>query len=242
MTTLFVIDTAGDYCSLALVRDGSMDVVRGPAGHNHIEHVMPMIEALFARHGVTPGQCDAFAYASGPGSFTGLRVACTIVQGLAMGAGRPVIAVGNLLALAAGAAGTGDAGAPGRQRVLSAVDARMQQAYVAIHEGAGNDWRVLLPPAVVAAAGLPALVDCWQPDICAGAAAWLSARLPAGAVRALPSVRDARVDAGVLARLALDRLARGEVLAPEAAVPDYVRNDVALTVAQRAAAVPVGEP
>jgi len=201
---------------------------------------MPMIEALFARHGITPAQCDAFAYASGPGSFTGLRVACTLVQGLALGAGRPVIAVGNLLALAAGAAAGGDAAVPVRRRVLAAVDARMQQAYVAIVEGAGTDWQILLPPAVIATTGLAALAADWRPDICAGDAGWLGANLSANVAGVPSCIRDARVDAGVLARLALDRLARGAVLGPEAAVPDYVRNDVARTVVQRAAALRAG--
>lgn len=237
VTTLFVIDTAGNHCSLALVRDGDPQVACSPAGHNHIEHVMPMVEELFARHGVTPADCDAFAYASGPGSFTGLRVACTIVQGLALGAGRPVIAVGNLLALAAGAGGTGG----GDVRVLAAADARMQQAYVAVYEGAGTLWRTLLPPTLIAAVELPALVGQWQPDICAGEAAWLRSTLAANDAHLL-RVRDTRVDAGVLARLALASLARGDVLPAETAVPDYVRNDVARTVAQRSAQRAVQRP
>jgi tRNA threonylcarbamoyladenosine biosynthesis protein TsaB len=242
LTTLFAIDTAGDFCSLALVRGGDLDVVRSPAGHNHIEHVMPMIEALFARHGMAPAQCDAFAYASGPGSFTGLRVACTIVQGLALGSGRPVIAIGNLLALAAGAAAPDGAAGIGERRVLAAVDARMQQAYVAVHEGCATAWRVLLPPTLIAAAQLPALAAQWQPDVCAGDAAWLRGSLAADGAEMLPRVRDAHIDAGVLAQLALDRLAHGHVLAPDAAVPDYVRNDVARTVAQRTAARRAGRP
>lgn len=273
MTTIFVIDTAGDFCSLALARDGAVDTLRSAPGHNHLEHVMPMVEALFARHAITPAHCDAFAFASGPGSFTGLRVACTIVQGLALGADRPVIAVGNLLALAAGAIAAGSANA--HRRVLSAVDARMQQAYVAVHEGAGTQWQAMLPPSVVDARAVPALVRQWQPDLCAGDAAWIQGLLgtgPAGESAAGRSaaghsagahcaaadslsraeqqragescnpvpVCHARVEPEVLAQLALASLARGEVLAPHAAVPEYVRNDVARTVAQRRAAQTAG--
>jgi len=236
VATLFVIDTAGDYCALALVHGGDLHVARSPAGHNHIEHVMPMIEALFAGQGIRPDQCDAFAYASGPGSFTGLRVACTVVQGLALGSGRPVIAVGNLLALAAGAVAPDTGLAYAQQRVLAAVDARMQQAYVAVHEGAGTRWRTLLPSTLVAVEELPALAGRWQPDVCAGNGAWLSKCLAGADAALVQRVRDTQVDPAVLARLALDRLARGEVLEPASAVPDYVRNDVARTVAQRSAA------
>ncbi len=240
MTTLFVIDTAGDCCSLALVHGAAVETSRSAPGENHLEHVMPMIEALFARHAIAPAHCDAFAFASGPGSFTGLRVACTIVQGLALGTDRPVIAVGNLLALAAGAVASDPAS--GQGRVLSAVDARMQQAYVAVHVGAGTQWQVLLPPCVVDAAALPALVRQWQPDLCAGDRAWLAGHLDAAAAGPPVPVRDARVEPAVLAQLALARLARGEVLAPHAAVPDYVRNEVARTVAQRRAALPAVAP
>ena len=242
VTTLFVIDTAADFCSLALVLGGDLHIARSPAGHNHIEHVMPMIEELFAGNGVTPDQCDAFAYASGPGSFTGLRVACTVVQGLALGSGRPVIAFGNLLALAAGAVVPDGGLANAQRRVLAAVDARMQQAYVAVHEGAGTQWRTLLPPTLVAVGDLPALAGQWQPDVCAGNAAWLNKTLAGTDAALLQRVRDAQVDPAVLARLALDRLEHGEVLAPGLAVPDYVRNDVARTVAQRSATRQAGKP
>jgi tRNA threonylcarbamoyladenosine biosynthesis protein TsaB len=243
--TLFVIDTAGEQCSLALARGGLVDLVRGVPGHTHLEHVMPMIERLFARHELAPAQCAAFAFGSGPGSFTGLRVACTIVQGLAFGAGRPVIAVGNLHALAACV----DEGAsPARpwprrpRRVMAALDARMNQAYVAVFEGSGTVWRALLSPCLVDVGQLPAIAAQWQPDYCGGDAAWLERAWGADGLPGGLSRRDATVDAAVIARLALERLARGEVLAPERALPEYVRNDVARTVAQRRAAIVAGAP
>jgi tRNA threonylcarbamoyladenosine biosynthesis protein TsaB len=243
VTTLFAIDTAGEQCSLALTRAGEVDLVRGEPGQTHLEHVMPMIERLFARHGLAPARCEAFAFGSGPGSFTGLRVACTIVQGLAYGAARPVVAVGNLAALAARADEACASADPGRlRRVMAALDARMDQAYAAVFEGSGSNWRALVQPCLIDAGQLPGIAAAWQPDFCAGDMAWLQRWLgPAGLPTGLP-LRDAAVDAAVIARLALIRLARGEVLAPELAVPDYVRNDVARTVAQRRAALAARAP
>jgi tRNA threonylcarbamoyladenosine biosynthesis protein TsaB len=237
--TLFAIDTAGEHCTLALARAGAVDLARGAPGQTHLEHVMPMIEALFARHGLAPAQCAAFAFGSGPGSFTGLRVACTIVQGLAYGAGRPVIAVGNLLALAVRADERGAHGVRPR-RVLAARDARMNQAYAAVFEGSGTAWSTLVPPCLIDAGQLADIAARWQPDYCAGDAAWLASWLgPAGRPAGLV-LQDVAVDAAVIVRLALERHARGEVLAPELALPEYVRNDVARTVAQRRAALVAG--
>jgi tRNA threonylcarbamoyladenosine biosynthesis protein TsaB len=237
--TLFVIDTAGERCSLALLHDGAVDLVRGAPGHTHLEHVMPMVEALFARHALAPARCASFAFGSGPGSFTGLRVACTIVQGLAFGAGRPVIAVGNLAALAARAC-EGEQPVARQRRVMAALDARMNQAYVAVLEGSGATWRALLEPCLIDAGQLPAVAARWQPEFCAGDAGWLERWLGPHGLPGVLALRDAAVDAAVIARLARERLVRGEVLAPERALPEYVRNEVAQTVAQRRAAAAAG--
>ncbi|SPJ17833.1 O-sialoglycoprotein endopeptidase [Burkholderiales bacterium] len=229
--TIFAIDTAGEHCSLALSRGAGVETVFGEAGHTHLEHVMPMIERLFARCSLRPEQCDAFAYGSGPGSFTGLRVACTIVQGLALGTGKPVISVGNLAALAC----AGDAAAPrqtagrGRRRALVATDARMQQAYWAVYEQAGGGWTELAPPALCGVNELSQMISDWQVDFCAGSASWLRPHMDAGG----PALRDVSVDGAIIARLAQGKFALGEVLPPERALPAYVRDRVAQTVAER---------
>lgn len=231
--TIFAIDTAGDRCALALSRGADVQTLLGDAGHTHLEQVMPMIEQLFARGALQPQQCDAFAFGSGPGSFTGLRVACTIVQGLAWGTGRPAIAVGNLQLLAA-AAGAGDGGSPapgGRRRIFAAADARREQAYWAVYEQEQGAWSEMAPPSLCDAGDLPRMISLWQPDCCAGDAAWFERRLGGIGV----PVHHARVEGAILARLARDKFARGELLAPELALPAYVRERVALTVTERRA-------
>ncbi len=252
MPTLFAIDTAGDQCSLALVHPGGLARAHGAPGHTHLEHVMPLVEALFADQRLAPAACDAFAFGNGPGSFTGLRVACTIVQGLAFGTHRPVIAVGNLAALAEQAR-TGAVAQPPAQRVLAAIDARMGQAYAAVYARDGDIWTPLLAPCLVASGELAALAARWRPDVCVGKAHWLSPLLspgagagpgsadPGSAAAAAPwPLHDATVDAAGVMALARVQFARGAVLAPERAAPLYVRDDVARTVAQRRAALATG--
>ncbi len=229
--TIFAIDTAGERCHLALAHAAGTELFSGEAGQTHLEHVLPMIERLFARCGLRPQQCDAFAFGSGPGSFTGLRVACTIVQGLALGAGRPVIAVGNLLALVCEAASVpGAAPAPPGSRLgFAAVDARMQQAYFAVYEGRGTAWTERAVPALCEQVEIPMMIARWKPDFCCGNAPALGAAPACGgaALVAAAGGTDAMV------RLAAAKFAAGETLAPQFAVPAYVRDKVAQTVAQR---------
>ncbi len=231
MSTILAIDTAGDVGSVALLHAGRVHVVRGDPGRTHLEHVMPLVRRIFHEHGLRPDACDAFAFGSGPGSFTGLRVACTIAQGLAYGTQRPVIPVGNLQALARQAAGAAPGGGAA-VRVLAAIDARMDQAYWAVYDGSGGSWQVVAPPALCDAGRLGEAIARWQPQLCAGRLAWLRPLLG----EAPPTMQDAGADAGALLRIAQEQLACGAVLAPERAVPDYVRDDVARTVEQRRAA------
>ena len=192
-----------------------------------------MVGRLFADVGLQPEHCDAFAFASGPGSFTGLRVACTIVQGLALATARPVVAVGNLQLLAAAAQASGqfaltkDVG----RRILVAVDARMQQAYWAVYDVCDGAWSEMAPPSLCEARALSQLVSVWKPDCCAGSAAWMQPQLGSTAA----ALCDVAVNGSVLAQLARDKFLRGEHLSPEEAVPAYIRDRVALTVSERQA-------
>jgi tRNA threonylcarbamoyladenosine biosynthesis protein TsaB len=231
LPTLLAIDTAGENCSLALDRDGDIDLVLGARGRTHLEDVMPLVEGLLARHGIAPAACDAFAFAGGPGSFTGLRVACTLVQGLALGSGRPVVRIGHLEALME-AAGRAGHNAMDGATALGIVDARMDEAYWAVYRWSAAGWVAAVAPAVGGRAELMAALDRWRPAFCAGRAAWLQRYIPEGRTE----LRDAAVDAGVVARLARAAFDRGEVLPAEQALPLYVRDRVAQTVAQRHAA------
>lgn len=184
-----------------------------------------MVQEVLAGQGLRLAELTGFAAASGPGSFTGLRIACGVAQGLAFGAGLPLALVGTLEALAE---------ATGAERVLSCVDARMHEIYWAAHVRDGDVWREVSPPAVGSPADL-ALPDTgpWL-GVGSGFAAYpdLARRLAPGLSLA-PSLRPAL--AAAVARLAA-RHWPVLAAAPHRAQPLYVRDKVALTTAERALA------
>ena len=203
-----------------------------------------MIAELLAEQSVGLTQIDAFAFGSGPGAFTGLRVACALVQGLAFASDRPVVPVGTLRALAYGARRRAqrstDDPQQGPLRAMAAVDARMGQIYWAVYEGAQPERR-LAGPALATPEHVPGLIAQWRPQLIAGDAlrafesAWLSAN---GAIR----MPDAAADASMVAELARIDLAAGRAVAARDAAPEYVRDQVALTVAQRSGSDRSGVP
>lgn len=227
--TLLAIDTATEVCSVALAVGDAIHEVRETVGHAHSARLLPMIDVLLARHGQRLAECDAIAFGAGPGSFTGLRIACGVAQGLAYGAGKPVIAIGNLAALAADAFALQPAG----RRVLAAIDARIGEVYWAVYQNGGGRPREIAPPALANAADLPALAHRYAADALAGNALAAGAAALAGfAGTKLPL---AAAGARRIAELARAAFAVGAVLAPAAAAPIYVRDRVALTVDERQA-------
>lgn len=238
-----------------------MFVRRGANGDTHLEHLLPLIDAVLHDAGSTLENCAAFAFGAGPGAFTGLRVACTVVQGMSWAREKPAIPVGSLLALAVAA----DAGMtdrkPSPRRLFCAIDARMGQAYTAVLEGGGLDWREVEPPSLCDLPELPLRVAQAGVDAVAGDARWLAAQWPSTILapaeefaeefaeksgagsgaesgvesKSMPMLLDACGDAEAIARWARHAAASGAGVEPERALPVYVRDRVARTVAERAA-------
>jgi len=229
LPTILAIDTAADVCSVALLRAGEITERSERVGHRHSERVLPMVEAMLADAEIELADCDALAFGAGPGAFTGLRIACGIVQGLAYGAGKPVIAVGNLEALAAAALRQ----YPKAGRLLCANDARMREAYCAVYDREGDRPVERAAPALVAAADLAALVEHWAPDLVVGDVATAFA----DALAAVDSTRLISMCAGAaaIAACALPRWKSEECMAPALAAPLYVRDHVASTIEERRA-------
>ncbi|NHI00843.1 MULTISPECIES: tRNA (adenosine(37)-N6)-threonylcarbamoyltransferase complex dimerization subunit type 1 TsaB [Oceanimonas] len=125
MSLLLAIDTATEACSAALWQDGAILSRYQVAPRGHTELILPMVQELLAEAGVTLAQLDGLAFGRGPGSFTGVRITLGVAQGLAFGADLPLVGVSNLQALAQGAHRHG-----GCERVLAAIDARMDEIYV----------------------------------------------------------------------------------------------------------------
>lgn len=229
--TLLAFDTATDVCSAALAIGDEIVEASETVGHGHSERLLPMIDALFAQRGLRLADCDAIAFGAGPGSFTGLRIACAVAQGLAWGADKRVVPVGNLAALAYRAFEA----RPAARRVAAAVDARMREAYWAVYERSDGAFVELAPPALGAAGDLGALIERWSPDAVAGNALHAFPEL-SGYAASWERLGELRAGAASIAALALDAWRAGRTLAPRDAAPLYVRDRVALTVDERRAA------
>jgi tRNA threonylcarbamoyladenosine biosynthesis protein TsaB len=227
---ILAFDTATDVCSVALAMGESVVEAAETVGHSHSERLLPMIGVLLASRSLRLQDCDAIAFGAGPGSFTGLRIACSVAQGLAWGADRRVIPIGNLAALAHRAF----VERPGARRVIAAVDARMREAYWAVYAMGEGALVEVAPPALGAADELGALFDRFAPDAVAGDALRAFPELAAHTARwqCLPDLRASAASIAALAHVAWQS---GRTVAPHEAAPLYVRDRVALTVAERRA-------
>ena len=221
---LLAVETSGDWCSVALWRDGEVIERVLRAGQRQSGHVIDLAHELLTSLGETVRGMDGFAFGAGPGAFTGLRIACGVVQGFALGAGKPVVGICTLLALAE---------ASGASRAVCCLDARMNEIYHAAYERRDGAWAVVHEPSVCAAAKAPTLInDGWR-GMGNGFAvhgdalkAGYGARLSGMDAEAFPRASD-------IANLAAPVLMRGEGVPAEQAVPLYVRDRVALTTRER---------
>lgn len=246
---LLAFETATEACSVAVMVDGEVRERFELAPRRHAELALPWAEALLAEAGVARSQLDAVAVGRGPGAFTGVRLGISIAQGIALALDRPVLPVSTLAVLAAqplllpqhveGLPALDDARADDSRTprsALAAIDARMGEVYLGAfrREGAGvvavGDEAVARPDE----AEIPE-ADGWH-GVGTGFAAVdgvlqrrLQDRLAAVDAAALPHAAD-------LARLAAIAFARGEGVAPERVEPAYLRDNVALPLAEQAAA------
>lgn len=220
---LLAFDTSTETLSIA-VEGGS---ARAPLLHTAAGGaraslaLIPEIRRLLAQAGLRLAQLDAIVFGCGPGSFTGLRTACSVAQGLALGAGVPVLPVETLLAVAEEARA-----AAGEGRVMAVLDARMDEVYAGAYVHDGAKWRReggfrLAAPETLA------VPEGWA--LAGNAFAAYGDRLPGGCPRI-----DALPTAGALLRLAPALLAAGQAVTAEGALPLYIRDKVAQTTEERA--------
>ena len=231
---ILAIETATDACSCALECSGKVFVRHTVEPRRHTERLLPMIDAVLADAGVGLRALDVIAFGRGPGSFTGLRIACAVAQGLGFGADRPLVPVSTLRTVAAGMHRS-----RGARRVLAAFDARMGEVY-----WGGFEWDgATMAPVFDESVGPPDAVRLPDGGGWAGAGPGWSAHRAALDHR-LAGRLDDRGDAIDAARLpeALDMLApakaaceAGLAVAPEDAAPVYLRSNVARAAPKRLA-------
>ena len=235
MNALLAFDTATEQMSIALAVHGRVSTHEAAGGALASATLIPAILALLARADVALRDLDAIAFGRGPGAFTGLRTACSVAQGLAFGAGKPVLPIDTLLTVAEDARGGAS-----DMTLWVAMDARMNEIYAARYRFSAQRWQVLDAPMLITA---DALNERWRaaaPGHVAGnALAAFGARLQAPGAVLLPN---AWPRAAAMLPLAQAKWDRGGAVDAARALPLYLRDKVAQTSAERDAARALKSP
>ena len=221
---ILALETSTEFCSVALWQDGVISGRSEKVGQRHSELLMAMLDGVLAEAGVKLAQMDGIAFGAGPGSFTGVRIACGVAQGLALGANLPVIGICTLQAVAQGS---------GKDKVIAALDARMAEVYFAMYEKRDGAWLTVCAPCLCLPQDAPAVDGTgW-----AGAGSGFAAHgevLQARYDGQLGSIDAACVpQAGAIAELAAPMFAAGLGLDAALAMPLYLRDKVALKTSER---------
>jgi tRNA threonylcarbamoyladenosine biosynthesis protein TsaB len=226
---LLAIDTATENCSAALLLDGHLRVRERLLERGHVAHILAMVDALLAEAGIGLAALDAIAFGRGPGAFTGVRLAASVTQGLAFGAGLPVVPVSDLRALAQRAIDLPG----GCIRVLACLDARMQEVYFGAFVRGSEGLAAAEGEEQVAPAAAVRLPPGWPAEQAPGKACPCGAGPGFSAYPELlrllgpaPRVHDLLPRAQEIARMAVPEVGAGRVLPPEQALPVYLRNNV----------------
>ena len=228
MPLILAIETSAELASAALLH-GDLLITREASGvMNHSQTILPMVQAVLEQAGLRLDQCTAIGYGLGPGSFTGVRTACGIAQGLAYGADLPVVPVVTLQAMAQACREQ-----TGANDVLAILDARMGEVYWAQYRYRDDHagWQEVIAPSLSAPANVTpqGSVQACGNGLAAYAAAFAAAPFAASALaRLVPH-------AAQVAHLARLAFTEGRMLPAHAAQPLYLRNNVALTINERLA-------
>lgn len=224
---LLALETTTEACSVALVHGDQLLMRSELAPRRHTELVLPMAEALLAEAGLGRHALDAIAVGRGPGAFTGVRIGVAFAQGIALALDIPVVAVSSLAALAL-EADADDAA------ILAVIDARMGEIYAGSYRHDAEGGLVALMPECVLKPAQLHLPDApaWR-VVGSGWATYaeiLGARL-SGVLRGADGARYPQ--AARIAELAVPEFLAGHAVAPELALPVYLRDKVALTLAEQ---------
>ena len=221
---ILALETSTEYCSVALWQDGNSSSRCELVGQKHSEVLIEMLDGLLREAGIKLAQLDGIAFGAGPGSFTGVRIACGVAQGLALGADLPVVGVCTLQALAQ---------ASGHDKVIAALDARMGEIYHAVYQKRAGKWMTVCAPSFC------------LPQVAPGVAGtdWFGAGSGFNMYGAVLSERytgqlagmDGQVvpQASAIAELAAMQFAAGHGVDAAQAAPVYLRDRVALKTSER---------
>jgi len=221
---ILALETSTEYCSVALWQDGNIASRCELVGQKHSEVLIAMLDELLRGEGVKLAQMDGIAFGMGPGSFTGVRIACGVAQGLALGADLNVVGVCTLQALAQ---------ASGHDKVIAAIDARMGEIYLAVYEKRDGGWAALIEPCLCKEDDAPSVVgENW---FGAGSGFAINGATLAARYGNQLSGVDAQAvpQASAVARLAAGEFSKGHAVDAALALPLYLRDKVALKTSER---------
>ncbi|HEY8354729.1 MAG TPA: tRNA (adenosine(37)-N6)-threonylcarbamoyltransferase complex dimerization subunit type 1 TsaB [Methylophilaceae bacterium] len=221
---ILALDTSTEYLSVALRYGGRVLSRHFHAGQGHSQRILPTIRELLDEAGADIGDLHAIVFGAGPGSFTGLRIGCGVAQGLAFGAGLPVLGVCTLNAMAQ---------ASGHARVIACLDARMGEIYHAVYERRGTDWHIVMPPALHKPDRLPMIEGDGWAGVGNGWAVYADALQNRYGHQVDVMLPEQYPEALAMLALAEPRLTAGEGVPAEQALPVYIRNRVALKTHER---------
>ena len=221
---ILAVETSTEYCSAALWLDGALSERCELAGQRHSQLLVPMVDELLQEAGLKLAQLDGIAFGMGPGSFTGVRIACGVAQGLALGANLPVVGVCTLQALAQ---------ASRHDRVIAALDARMGEIYHAAYEKRDGLWSEICAPSLCRPEDAPLPEgDGWY-----GAGSAFAAYHDVLHTRYMDRLAgmdsQAAPQAAAVAALAAPQFAAGQGLDAALTAPFYLRDKVALKSSER---------
>lgn len=236
---ILALDTSTEYLSLALLlADGDHQRIHERnlhAGQTHSQQVLPLLRELLDEAGLSMQQLHGIAFGAGPGSFTGLRIACGIAQGLAFGAGLPVIGVSTLLALAQNSTAS---------RVIACLDARMGEVYHAAYARQDEHWLEVSAPGLYAPEAVPAVDGQGWSGVGTGWQVYADslAQVYAGQLDSARLATEMQAPLAAehpralsIAQLALPLFMAGQGRPAAEAAPVYIRNKVALKMSERVA-------
>lgn len=223
MSTILAIETSSELASAALLHDGVVTSAEAAGVITHSQSILPMVQNLLANAGIKLADCDAIAFGSGPGSFTGVRTACGIAQGLAYGSDLPLLPTVTLLALAQACHGK-----TGARNVLAVLDARMGEVYWAQYKF-DHTWQIVVHPTLSSA------VDVMPIGEVVACGNGLNAYIAEFSSRSFFSevLKDWVPHATHIAHLGAIAFSQGLGVPAKCAEPLYLRNKIALTTNER---------
>lgn len=219
---LLAVETSTENCSAACYRDGEIWSINEVAPQKHAEIILPMTDLVLKKAGVAREELDGIVFGRGPGSFTGVRIAASTAQGLALGLNLKVAGVVSLEALAMQAwVGTDE------EYAVTAIDARMGEVYVAVYDRLGSYPKALLEPAVLKPEdAVSAVFNALGARPAVGGGSGMEILHRAGLN---PHIirRSMFPDGEFVAALGAELFRQGQTADPADALPLYVRDDVA---------------